>query len=154
MNIAIVAGNVGQDPELKFTQGGQATLRFSLATNYRVKKGDQWEDRTEWHKILVWGARAEGLAKVISKGSKLTVQGRLHTSQWEKDGQKHYSTEIVAEEVTLQGGSRAEGGQQRSQGERRPAQRPPADDFDDRGYPAPHVGAPAGGDIADNDLPF
>ena len=106
MNKTILIGNVGRDPELRQTKAGHSVLGFSMATNERFKNRDgEWQDRTEWHKVVVWGNRAEGLGKIVEKGTQLCVEGRLQTRQWEdKTGQKRFTTEIVAQEVVLLGG--------------------------------------------------
>ena len=110
MNRALVSGNLGSDPELRYTQGGTAVLNLRLASNERRKKpgSDDWEDHTEWHNCVVWGKRAEGLGKILCKGSKVLVEGVLRTSNFEKDGTKHWRTEIVAREVELCGGAKKE----------------------------------------------
>ncbi len=103
LNRVLLLGNLGADPELKTTQGGTAVLKIRLATaeRYQDKAGD-WQDRTEWHSVVVWGKRAEGLAKVLAKGSSIFVEGSLHTSSYEdRDGNKKYKTEIVAQRVIL-----------------------------------------------------
>lgn len=110
LNKACLLGNLGQDPELKFTQGGQAVLKLRLATTEFVpsKDGDG-KERTEWHSVCVWGKRAEGLNKILQKGSRIYVEGSIQTRSWDKDGSKHYATEINAQKVLLcdgRGGSR------------------------------------------------
>lgn len=102
MNKVILIGNVGQDPELRETRGGMSVLSLRLATNerYKTSAGD-WQDRAEWHSVVVWGKRAEALARFLKKGSKICVEGRLQTSSWEAQGQTKYKTEIVASEVIL-----------------------------------------------------
>jgi single-strand DNA-binding protein len=101
MNIAIVSGNIGKDPDLRFTQSGTAKLTFSVASKSRRKVDGEWQDETEWHNVLVWGKRAEGLGKFLAKGMFVVIQGELHTSSWEKDGVKRYRTEIWANEVDV-----------------------------------------------------
>ena len=107
LNRAILVGNLGMDPELKFTQGGQAVLRIRLATteSYLSKTGER-QERTEWHTVVVWGKRAESLNKILSKGRTIWVEGRIQTRSWEdkKDGSKRYSTEINANNIGLVGG--------------------------------------------------
>ena len=105
LNRVYLIGNLGQNPELRFTQSNQPVLSLRLATNERFKNRDgEWQDRTEWHTIVVWGRRAEGLSKILSKGSQLCVEGRLQTRNWEdRQGQKRYTTEIVAREIILLG---------------------------------------------------
>lgn len=105
LNKAMLIGNLGADPELKFTQGGQAVLRIRLATTerYKDKDGEQ-QERTEWHSVSVWGKRAEALHKILAKGRTIYVEGRIQTRSWEKDGDKRYSTEINAVDIQLLGG--------------------------------------------------
>ena len=112
LNRAILVGNLGMDPELKFTQGGQAVLRIRLATtdSYLSKTGER-QERTEWHTVTVWGKRAEALNKILSKGRTIWVEGRIQTRSWEdKDGHKRYSTEINAQNIGLVGGGGGGGG--------------------------------------------
>jgi single-strand DNA-binding protein len=104
MNKAIVAGNLGQDPELRSTQGGTSVLNLRLATNERVKRGDQWEDHAEWHSVVVFGKRADALSKFLAKGSQVLIEGKLRTRQWEdRDGNKRYTTEVIADDVQVFG---------------------------------------------------
>lgn len=109
LNKVILFGNLGADPELKYAQSGTAILKLSLATNERVKKGEEWTDHTEWHRVTVFGKRAEGLSKFLAKGAAVMVEGRLRTSKYEKEGQTHYSTEINADNVILGGGGKRDG---------------------------------------------
>lgn len=110
MNKAILLGNLGADPELRMTPGGQAILKLRLATTESyLDKSNTRQERTEWHSVTVWGKRGEGLAKVLSKGSQILIEGRIQTSTYEKDGEKRYRTEINATDVKLCGGRRGEG---------------------------------------------
>jgi single-strand DNA-binding protein len=107
LNRAILVGNLGMDPELKYTQGGQAVLRIRLATtDSYLNKGGERQERTEWHTVVVWGKRAESLNKILSKGRTIWVEGRIQTRSWEdkKDGSKRYATEINAQNIGLVGG--------------------------------------------------
>ena len=102
----MLLGNLGADPELRVTQGGQSLLKLRLATgeNY-LDKNKVRQERTDWHQVLIWGRRAEGLAKVLSKGSRIFIEGRIQTSSYDdKEGNKRYKTEIVASHVILCGG--------------------------------------------------
>ena len=111
LNRVMLLGNLGADPELRYTKGGQAVMQIRLATTERVKdQSGNWSDRTEWHSVVVWGKRAEGLSKFLRKGSSIFVEGSLRTTNWEKDGQKHYKTEVNAREILLAGGRGAGGG--------------------------------------------
>ena len=100
VNKVIIIGNLGRDPELRHTPQGHPVATFSVATseNWNDKNG-QKQERTEWHRIVVWGKLAELCGKYLSKGRKAYIEGRLQTRAWDKDGQKHYTTEIVANTV-------------------------------------------------------
>ncbi len=111
VNKAILVGNLGRDPELRYTPNGQAVTNFSLATNesYTDKSGERVE-RTEWHRIVAWGKTAELCSQYLSKGRPVYIEGRLQTREWEdKEGVKRQTTEIVANTVQFLGG-RGEGG--------------------------------------------
>ena len=102
VNKVILVGNLGRDPELKHLPSGQAICQFSIATSesYTDRAG-QKQEKTEWHRIVVWEKLAEVCARFLGKGSKVYVEGKLQTREYEKDGQKHYQTEIVAMLFTL-----------------------------------------------------
>lgn len=118
LNKVLLIGNLGMDPELKFTQGGQAVLRLRLATTERYgNKAGERQERTEWHTVIVWGNRAEALNKILHKGKTIYIEGRLQTRQWEdKDGGKRSTTEIVANQILLLGGPRGEAGAEGGEG--------------------------------------
>jgi single-strand DNA-binding protein len=106
VNKVILVGRLGADPEIKTVGGGQSVARLSLATseNWTGKDG-QKQERTEWHRIVVWGRQAENCGKHLSKGRQVYIEGRLQTRSWEDpQGQKKYSTEIVASTVQFLGG--------------------------------------------------
>lgn len=107
LNRVMILGNLGADPELRTTQGGQAILKLRIATteNY-LDKSNTRQERTEWHSATVWGKRGEALAKILTKGDRIFVEGSLRTSSYEKDGEKRYRTEIVASNVILGGGGK------------------------------------------------
>ncbi|MCC7538057.1 MAG: single-stranded DNA-binding protein [Deltaproteobacteria bacterium] len=122
LNKVMLIGNLGFDPELKYTQGNQAVLRLRLATNesYKTQSGE-WQERTEWHTVIVWGKRGEALQKLLRKGSQIYIEGGLRTRQWEdKEGHKRSTTEINANEVILldrrEGGGGGGGGARRGGG--------------------------------------
>ena len=101
MNIAILSGNIGQDPETRRTQGGTSVTSLTLATsrNWKDEAGER-KQQTEWHRITVFGKNGENVAKYCKKGSKVSVQGRIHYSEYtDRDGNKRQATEIVADEV-------------------------------------------------------
>jgi single-strand DNA-binding protein len=169
LNRVMLLGNLGADPELRVTPGGQAVLKLRLATNENyLDRNNVRQERTEWHRVTVWGRRAEALGKILTKGDLLFVEGRLQTSSYEKNGEKRYSTEVVANNIVLPGsgrGARGEGAPVREAGAaagggRGPArgQAPaPPDDFDadaggggGGGGAGDFGGAPAG----DDDIPF
>lgn len=101
VNKVIIVGRLGADPELKTVGQGQSVARLSVATSENwLSKDGQKQERTEWHRIVVWGKQAENCAKHLSKGRQVYVEGRLQTRQWEdQQGQKRYTTEIVAQTV-------------------------------------------------------
>ena len=102
LNKAMVEGNLTRDPEMKALPSGQSVTTFSLATNRRYKDKDgALQEEVEFHNITVWGKQAESVNTYLKKGSSAMVIGRLQTRSWEKDGAKHYRTEIVAEDVTF-----------------------------------------------------
>ena len=106
VNKVMVLGRLGQDPELKYTPSGAAVCNFSLATTENwVDKSGQKQERTEWHRIVVWGKLGELCNQYLGKGRQAFVEGRLQTRQWEdKNGQKRYTTEINATNVQFLGG--------------------------------------------------
>ncbi|MCA9530888.1 MAG: single-stranded DNA-binding protein [Myxococcales bacterium] len=111
MNKVILIGNLGMDPELKYTQSGQAVLRIRMATTETWGSGGERKERTEWHTVIVWGRRGEALNNILSKGRTIGVEGRIQYRQWDdKDGNKRNSTEIVATNILLLGGGRRDGG--------------------------------------------
>ena len=110
-NRVMLLGNLGADPELRFTQGGQAVLNLRIATTESYLDKDKVRrERTDWHNVVVWGKRGEALAKILGKGSSLFIEGSLRTSSYDdRDGNKRYKTEIIANNVVLAGG-RSRGG--------------------------------------------
>jgi single-strand DNA-binding protein len=111
VNKVILIGNLGKDPEVKYTQGGMPVAKFSLATNERFKdKEGQWQDRTEWHNIVAFQRTAEIVGEYLKKGGKVYIEGSLRTSSWDdkETGQKKYKTEIIANDLVLLSG-RGEG---------------------------------------------
>lgn len=133
LNKVMLLGNLGADPELKVTQGGQAVLKLRLATTESfLDKEKTRQERTEWHSVTLWGKRAEALAKFLKKGDRVFVEGGLRTSSYEKDGEKRYRTEVNATNVILNGGKK------------------PADSDGASHASAPASDAPAG----DDEIPF
>jgi len=143
VNKVILIGNIGSDPEVKYTASGVPVANFSLATSesWTDKGSGQRQERTEWHRLVLWRKLAEIAGQYLKKGSKIYVEGRLQTRSWDdQSGQKRYMTEIVVDDMQMLDG-RGEGG------------------YSD---PAPTAGAgqggpdprPAPGPMADDDLPF
>lgn len=111
VNKVILLGNLGKDPEVRYTTGGQAVANFSLATNesWTDKQGVK-QDRSEWHKIVVWGKTAELAGEYLKKGSPVYIEGRLQTREWaDKEGKKNYSTEIFGDKMVFVGGGKSDG---------------------------------------------
>jgi single-strand DNA-binding protein len=107
VNKVILVGNLGKKPELRYTPGGQAVANFTLATNERFggKDGQPAQERTEWHRIVVWGRTAENCGQYLDKGRQVYIEGRLQTREWQdKEGQKRQTTEVVATTVQFLGG--------------------------------------------------
>jgi single-strand DNA-binding protein len=153
LNKVILIGNLGADPELKYTQGNQAVLRIRLATteSYMNKAGER-QQRTEWHTVILWGRRAEALSKILSKGRSICVEGRIQYRQWEdREGNKRNTTEINATNVLLIGGGGGGGGRRDGGG-----------DYGGGGgdYGGGDYGGGGGGgdlpadDFGDDDIPF
>jgi single-strand DNA-binding protein len=108
LNRVVVVGSLGADAELRFTQSNQPVLNFRMATTegYFDEKSKERKEVTEWHSIVLWGARGKALEKILVKGKQVLVEGSLQTRSFEKDGQKHYRTEIKAKNVLLLGGGK------------------------------------------------
>ena len=112
LNKVLLLGNLGADPELRMTNGGQAVLKLRLATSETyLDRNKVRQERTEWHSVVVWGKRAEALAKFLTKGSRIFVEGGLRTSSYDdKEGNKRYKTEVVANNIILSGSGGGGGG--------------------------------------------
>jgi len=153
VNKVILVGNLGKDAETKFTPGGAAVTKFTIATGRRWKdqQSGEWKEETDWHNVVLW--RAENLANYLLKGKQVYIEGRIQTRSYDdKDGKKVYTTDIVAEEVILLGGRTGEAaagaGEYASGGPvsmPRTAQRAPQ---------APAEDPSASQGITDDDVPF
>ncbi|MFN8521176.1 MAG: single-stranded DNA-binding protein [Chloroflexota bacterium] len=160
LNKCMIIGNLGRDPEMRYTPSGQAVTQFTVATNrnYRDQQGE-WQSETEWFRVVVWGQQAERTAERLRKGNKVYVEGRIQTRQWEdQTGNKRYTTELIANQVSSlerrdrdedapfpddrpgggpnggpggSGGPGASGGPGGSGGSQRPPSSGGEDDFDD-----------------------
>jgi single-strand DNA-binding protein len=105
VNKVILVGNLGRDAELRYTPGGAPVATINMATTevWNDKAG-QKQEKTEWHRVVLWGKTAESLSEYLTKGKQIYVEGRLQTREWEKDGVKRYTTEIRGDRVVLLGG--------------------------------------------------
>lgn len=103
VNKVIIIGNLGKDPEVRHMPNGNAVTRVSIATSesWKDKNTGQQNERTEWHRIVFFNRLAEIAGEYLTKGSKIYVEGQLRTNQWDKDGQKHYTTEIIVREMQM-----------------------------------------------------
>lgn len=140
INKAILIGNLGRDPELRYTQSGQPVANFTLATTETFNRREGGRDeRTEWHRIVAWGRTAELCSQYLSKGRSVYVEGRIQTREWEnREGQKQRTTEIVAFTVQFLGGPRGAGSEGGSGGGR---------SGEGGGAPSDAEGPPGGDDI-------
>jgi single-strand DNA-binding protein len=136
-------GNMGRDPEMRYTTSGKAVCNFSVATSHTWKDPDGVpQERTEWHNIVAWGKLGEICNQYLAKGRQVFLEGRLQTRKWQgQDGSDRYTTEIVIDNMILLGGGRNEGG---------PQGRQPADVQHER---TPYNGGP-GSAMDDDDIPF
>src|SRR6478752_612655 len=112
VNKVILIGRLGQNPEVRYTPSGAAVANFSIATSESwMDKSGQKQEKTEWHRIVVWGKTAENCNQYLSKGRQIYVEGRLQTRQWQdKDGQTKYTTEVQAQTVQFLGGTANQAG--------------------------------------------
>lgn len=122
LNKVMLIGNLGKDPEVRYTTSGQAVASFNLATSEKFKnKSGDWEERTEWHRVTLWGKLAEIAGEYLAKGKTVYIEGRLQTRKWtDRDGNDKYTTEIVGDKMQMLGG-KGDGGSSSGGGTRRPA---------------------------------
>jgi single-strand DNA-binding protein len=152
VNKVILLGNLGKDPEVKFTPSGTAVAKFTVATSDRFKdKEGQWQDRTEWHNVTAWARTAEIAGEYLKKGNKVYIEGSLRTHSWDdkQTGQKKYMTEIVVNDLVLLGGRGESGGD--SSGHSRGVAA--GNNFDQRA-PEPEPASATSSPISDEDIPF
>lgn len=151
INKVIVVGNLGADPDVRYSANGNAVTKIRVATSdqWKDKQTGEMQERTEWHRITAFGRLAEIMGEYLKKGSQVYIEGKLQTSTYEKEGQTHYSTDIIANEMQMLGGRGGQGGggqgggdfggsNNKSQGNQGGGQ----------------SRAPAGGDDFDDDIPF
>jgi single-strand DNA-binding protein len=155
VNKVILLGHLGKDAETRFTPSGVARSTFTIATNRRWKdqQSGEWKEETDWHNVVLW--RSENLANYLLKGKQVYVEGRLQTRSYDdKDGQKRYMTEVVADDVLLLGG-RGDAGGPSGEYEQRPVSMPRS--AQSRPQPASSSSAPPDDfhqGITDDDVPF
>jgi single-strand DNA-binding protein len=155
VNKVILLGHLGKDAETKFTPSGVARTNFTIATNRRWKdqQTGEWKEITDWHTVVLW--RSENLTNYLTKGKQVYVEGRIENRSWEdKDGQKRYATDIVADDVILLGGRGGDGGPGGGGDLDRPVSMPRSAQ-----RPQPAAAPAAGGDdfsqgVTDDDVPF
>ena len=144
INKVILIGNLGRAPELRYTQNGQPVANFSLATSeqWTDKNSGEKVEKTEWHRIVVWGRSAEHCSQYLAKGRTVYIEGRLQTREWEdKEGQKRSTTEINAQTVQFLGGPRGQN-------------QPDAGSPQSTGQPSSAGGSSAGPPVPGDDVPF
>ena len=156
VNKVILIGNLGADPELKYTPSNRPLCNLRIATTevYKDKSG-QRQEKTEWHRVTVWGDQAENCNKYLAKGRSVYIEGRLQTRSYDKDGQKHYATDIVADRVVFLGSGGGGEGRGAGGGEGRGrtggfSGRGDSGPSDDPGDSGPGGAPPA----SDDDIPF
>ncbi len=152
VNKVILLGNLGRDPETRYTTGGDAVTNLNIATSEQWKdKNGEKQEKTEWHRVAFFGKLAEIAGEYLKKGSQVYVEGRLQTRKWQdKEGHERYTTEIVADRMQMLGSRQGMGGGDR---DREPAER---DAAASKGAPAGKPAAKAGGKFDDfeDDIPF
>jgi single-strand DNA-binding protein len=155
INKVILVGNLGADPETRYTPSGTAitTIRIATSESWKDKQTGEQQDRTEWHRVKFFGRLAEIAGEYLKKGGQVYVEGKLRTDEYEKDGVKRYSTDIIADEMQMlgskggEGGSSSGGGERRERGPARGPQSAPARN-------APAAPAPASDNFDEDEIPF
>ena len=151
-NKVILIGNLCADPELKYTPSQRPLCNLRIATTEVFKdKGGQRQEKTEWHRVTVWGDTAENCDKYLAKGRSVYIEGKLQTRSYDKDGQKHYATDVVADKVVFLGsgagggGAGGEGGERAGRG---------ADSRRSSGQQEERGSGGGGPPLSDDDIPF
>lgn len=154
VNKVILVGNLGRDAELRYTPGGAPVATLNMATTevWNDKTSGQKQEKTEWHRIVLWGKSAESLSEYLTKGKQIYVEGRLQTRKWQdKDGHDKYTTEIRSDRIVLLGGGGGGGGGMAGGG--RPQQRNAGAGAASGGGDHEPMGEPIS-DLTDDDIPF
>lgn len=151
LNRVTLVGNLGADPDLRSTSNGQSVMNMRLATTETyLDRNNERQEKVEWHNVTLWGKRAEALHKFLEKGSRILVEGKLQTSSYEKEGVKHYRTDVVAINILLLGGGKGNS-------ERRESGGPPRREVQPREQAREQPRAPQQAtfdDVPDGDIPF
>jgi len=147
VNKVIIIGNLGGDPEVRYMPNGNAVANFSIATSETWEKDGEKKEKTEWHKLVAFKRTAEIIEQYLKKGSKVYVEGKLQTRNWEQDGQKHYMTEIVVQNLQMLDSRNTSPQQGASQSA------PPAQAAQPAGS-AGSASAPSNFDNFEDDIPF
>ena len=152
VNRVILVGNLGKDPEVRYTSGGQAVANLRIATSrsWTDKQSGQKKEETEWHDVEVWGKQAEQCGEYLAKGRQVYVEGRLKTDKWQdkQTNQERSKVKVVAENVRFLGGGGGAGGRPGGGG------RAPQDDSPPGGFEEPESGPAGGGHGGPDDIPF
>jgi single-strand DNA-binding protein len=149
VNKVILVGNLGRDAELRYTPGGAPVATLNLATTevWNDKASGQKQEKTEWHRIVLWGKSAESLSEYLTKGKQIYVEGRLQTRKWQdKDGNDKYSTEIRSDRIVLLGGGGGGGGARPQRPAAAGAHAGGSDHMEPMGEPV--------SELSDDDIPF
>ena len=151
VNKVILVGNLGNDPDVKYTQGGMAITTLSLATTtVRKDRDGNPQEKTEWHRVKLFGKLGEIAGEYLRKGRQVYIEGRLEYGSYEKDGVKHYTTDIIGDEMQMLGGGERDAG-----GGDRPQRSAPAQRREPPGQARPATQSqPFADDFADDDIPF
>jgi single-strand DNA-binding protein len=160
VNKVILIGNLGKDPEMKYTPGGMPVARMTLATNERFKdKEGNWQDRTEWHSLVAFQRTAEIAGEYLKKGRTVYIEGSLRTNSWDdkESGQKKYRTEIIVNDLVLLGGGQRDGesgGGGGGYSGSRSSGKSSGGGYDQRVPEESPAGGSSGPEITDEDIPF
>ncbi|MCE2541931.1 MAG: single-stranded DNA-binding protein [Acidobacteria bacterium] len=153
VNKVILVGNLGRDAEVRYTQGGTAVATLNMATTevWNDRTSGQRQEKTEWHRVVVWGKQAETLSEYLLRGRQIYVEGRLQTRQWDdRDGNKRYTTEVRADRVVLLSSRGGEPGRSGEPARGREAGGPQPAERQDQGHPGPD--SPV--ELNEDDIPF
>jgi single-strand DNA-binding protein len=154
VNKVILVGNLGADPDTRFTPSGTAitTIRIATSESWKDKQTGEQQERTEWHRIKFFGRLAEIAGEYLKKGGQVYVEGKLRTEEYEKDGIKRYSTDVIADEMQMLGSRGGEGGEQRERPARGPTRGPQPGPPPRQSAPSP--AASGRDDFEDDEIPF